>query len=205
MGVTDRRDASARASGTRWWQYILSFALVAGLAALVVWLLVAVVQALRGLPQATSSAMITASATLLVALTTVLVTRYFERRGVRERGQQEKRIPVYEEFVTGMLDLIGATRPPDKRTEPTAETIYPVFARFTERLIVWGSDDVIREWVDLRGAFMTANSDKDNVANLYRLENLFLVIRKDLGLSNNKLQKGDLLRLWINDFEVGPK
>lgn len=200
MSASLGEDRSA-ARNASWWQVVLSLLLVAGLVAVLVWLVVQAGRGLAGLPQPTSSAIVTASATVLVALASVLVTRYFERRGVREREQQAKRIPVYEEFVTGMLDLIGATRPPEKRGEPTPEETYVVFARFTERLIIWGSDAVIREWVDLRGAFISAESDADNIRNLYRLEELFLVIRRDLGLSDKALQRGDLLRLWINDLQ----
>lgn len=188
------------ATKARWWQVALSLALALGLAVLVVWLLIQTARGLAALPQPMSSAIVTASATVLVALASVLVTRYFERRSAREREQQSKRIPVYEEFVTGMLDLIGATRPPVKRSEPTPEETYAVFARFTERLIIWGSDAVVREWVDLRASFLSAETDEDNIQNLFRLEALFLVIRKDLGLSDKALKPGDLLRLWINDL-----
>lgn len=185
----------------RWWQYLLAILLVLGGLALATWIIRSAVKTFTALPQGTSAAIVTGSATVLVAVVTVLVSRYFERRSNAEQAQRDKRIPVYEDFVKGLLDLIGATRSPEDRKDPSPKDVYEIFARFTEQLLVWGSDDVIREWVTYRNELNNASTDEDNLRNLLRLEDLFLAIRRDLGLRSKSLRRGDLLRLWINDLD----
>ena len=185
----------------RWWQMAIALVLTGGLIAGIVWLIRASANTFTHLPSGTATAIVTASATVLVATGSILVTRIFERRSNRERDQQAKRVPVYEEFVKGLLEMMGATKNSNvAQTDTLPFDTDAFFARFTERVIIWGSEKVVREWVSLRRATFNAQSEEEKYANLYRLESLFLEIRSDRGLRNKGLERGDLLRLWINDL-----
>jgi hypothetical protein len=72
------------------------------------------------------------------------------------------------------------------------------FSAFTEKLIIWGGSDVIRAWVDSRVHDWSGNAPVDG---LRKLDGFIRAIRKDLGNKNWKLAEGDLIRLFVNDFE----
>jgi len=81
--------------------------------------------------------------------------------------------------------------------------IVEIIGSFTEEILVWGSDEVVKTWVEFRYANWEEGSDgRASHENLFRLEELFLALRKDLGLKNKKLDKGDLLRLFVNDLQA---
>jgi hypothetical protein len=126
-----------------WWQFVLGALLTVGLVAGVIWLVRGSVSTFAHLPSGTATAIVTGSVTVLVAIGSILASRFLERRSNREREQQEKRVPVYEEFVSGLLELIGATRASTAEGEGEAESgaggldANAFLARFTERVIIW--------------------------------------------------------------------
>jgi hypothetical protein len=147
-----------------------------------------------------ATAVVTAATTVLVAVVTTFFGRYLEQRQAAQRAQQERRIPVYEDFIKGMLDVMGATVAPKQRQPMTEDRVLQVLAPFTQKVVVWGSDEVLRAWVDFRYRSMASPSQDDPEAVIYGLEDLLLAFRKDLGLSNKRLKRGDLLKLWVNDL-----
>lgn len=198
--------ATSPGTGTdpAWWQTALALIASIGLMILAGLAVREVYRAILNLEESTRAALITASATVFVAVASVFLTRYFERRAARERAEQEKRIPVYEDFVRDFLQLIGATKPPAERKEVDEEGAFAVIGKFTEKLIIWGSPDVIRTWVDYRYHSWNAENQtpEEQLEMLTKTDDLLLALRRDLGLSNKKLRKLDLLRLWINDLEL---
>jgi hypothetical protein len=70
--------------------------------------------------------------------------------------------------------------------------------RFTQGLIVWGSNDVIRKFGTFRNV---STKDPDAAALAKSLEDVLLSIRSDLGHSSSGLKRNDLLRLLITDIE----
>jgi hypothetical protein len=68
-------------------------------------------------------------------------------------------------------------------------------------VIIWGSDDVLRAWLNVRGANFDRESGADPMAGMRLLEEFIFAVRKDLGLERKNLKEGDLLRLFINDLD----
>jgi hypothetical protein len=195
---------------TRWWHVVLGLVLLVVAAALLFYLARGAVRTFASLQKEVATAIVTGFAAVVVATVSTFFGRFLERRQANERAQQERRIPVYEDFIRGLLQLFGATVAPAQRQEMTEERIFEVLGTFTEKAVVWGSDDVLRAWVEYRYAALAhaADTDEDQEkdqdpddehAVLYRMEDLLLAFRSDLGLSNKKLRRGDLLRLWVND------
>ncbi|UER54529.1 hypothetical protein HJG43_08235 [Kineosporiaceae bacterium SCSIO 59966] len=202
-GATENRTGG---SGPPWWAWPLMLVLF-GLAGYLLFALVrAIIEAFSDAGPEVAAALLTGATTVLVAVLSVLLTRFFERRNAREREQQQKRTPVYEEFIAGLLESLGFTKTAEERKEGMDQAeVARVLGNFTKQAVVWGSDDVIRAWVDYRYATMKMNP-KDLTQGrqgMRKLEELFLTIRKDLGLSNKSLRDGDLLRLFINDLDSG--
>ncbi len=110
----------------------------------------------------------------MVAVLGVLIGKRLERRAAAERAQQEKRVPVYEEFVSGLLRSMGATVHVSHRKEMDEREVVELLGRFTEEILVWGSDDVLKAWVEFRYANILGNQANPDAGtrNLYMLEQL---------------------------------
>ena len=69
-------------------------------------------------------------------------------------------------------------------------------------VILWGSDEVIHSTSIWMFHLRTQNGDTDKIhASIQEMEELLKLIRKDLGHSNKKIQTGDILRMFINDYD----
>jgi len=188
------------APNRKWPSILLGLVLLAALTAAMFLGLRALFQAFTSLNSGVATALVTAATTVVVAIVTTFFGRYLERRQAAERAQQERRVPVYEDFIKGMLQAMGATVAPSQRKPMTEAQVLQVLGPFTQKVVVWGSDEVLRAWVDFRYRSMQGPPKDNPQATLYDLENLLLAFRKDLGLSNKRLRKGDLLKLWVNDL-----
>jgi hypothetical protein len=82
----------------------------------------------------------------------------------------------------------------------TEKELIEYFNKFTQQLLIWGSDGVVKQWSELRRLTINA-SDASNFNNMFEFEKLLYEIRKDIGHKNKGLNKGDLLGLFINDLD----
>jgi hypothetical protein len=73
------------------------------------------------------------------------------------------------------------------------------FASFTQKFMVWGADEVVREWSAFRLKSVKAD---DPFGVLFAYEDLIRAIRRDLGHSNKGLKRGDILTLFVNDIDT---
>lgn len=181
-------------------QQLFAFVLFALLLVAAFFVVRTAVRTFQSLQKEVAAALVTGLAAVVVALVSTFVGRRLERRHALEVAQQQRRIPVYEEFVQGLLQTMGATVPPSKRKPMTEEQVVTVMGAFTEKVLVWGSEEVIRAWGRWKKLAATEDPVQQRLG-LDALEDFFLALRKDLGLSNKNLQRGDVLRLWINDWD----
>ena len=70
---------------------------------------------------------------------------------------------------------------------------------FSQELTLWGSNKVVRLWVDYR----TKATQLNGVDNLFQYEKILYEIRKDMGF--NKMKKGTLLKFVVNDLDESLK
>lgn len=174
-----------------------------GTLALALLLLGVVLAALR--PDTTLAASIVAAvAAAYGTVISVILSRYFERQRTQaekaqeiERDTRAKKIPVYEDFVGFWLDALFATKMGKKAlTEPQ---IMQGVIKWTKPILMWGSDDVVREWGQLR--VQLAEATPGNYEGLFRFERFLISLRRDAGYPGTALSRGDLLRLWVNDID----
>ncbi len=152
-----------------------------------------------GLQKEVAAAIIVASATILVSVLSVVVGKYYERKRSIEQELRQKKIPMYEEFIRFWFDLFMS----EKLTgAPMNEKkMLEYFNTFTQKLMVWGSDEVVGIWSNYRRAFVTTSPPTDAFHSMLEFEELLSAIRKDMGHRNKNLKKGDLLGLFINDIQ----
>jgi hypothetical protein len=176
---------------------ILPELLVVGVLGLFAWWGVArMADFLRSLQSDIAVAIVAAGIAGVVSVVSLAVSKAYETRTAVLQDLRAKKTPLYEGIVGTMFNVVFAGKV--KRQEMTPEDIEKWFAETTEKLSIWGSDDLIIAF----GRFKKGISEMtDPIHGLVVFEDLLLAIRKDLGHSGRKLKRGEILRLFVTDID----
>lgn len=153
----------------------------------------------HGVNPTVAAAVVAGATTTLVSVLSVVVGRYFERRYQIDLQLREKKIPIYTEFVEGILGIF-ATASDSPEPEPTDEVSSmssDFVVRMSPKIMVWASNDVLTKW----SIFRRSSTVKAPVDYMFMLEDLLAAIRSDLGHSGTELSKGTILGLYVNDID----
>lgn len=143
--------------------------------------------------------------TILVAMLTGLsafivsfISKHLEQKALIVNEHRQKKIPVYEELMKFLFKLMMADKTKDKPL--TEKEIIKFMSNFTQKILVWGADDVILKFYKFRQVgILCPDNPPPNI--LFCVEDLLLAIRKDLGHKNKGLDRGKLLGLFVNDID----
>lgn len=84
---------------------------------------------------------------------------------------------------------------------PEAEVIQ-FLMDFTQRIMVWGSDDVLLAWVKFRRQTIQSGAGNGKPLDaIFIFEDIVKAMRRDLGHRNSGVERGDILALFVNDIE----
>jgi hypothetical protein len=163
---------------------VLSFLIVAAtLAALggSVW---ALVEAAKVAPSLVASLV-----TGLLAIGGLVLGRMYESRKRIEQARRERLAPMYERILK-MIYAISKSQVSDRKS-------IAAFEELGQLLMLWGTPSMVREFNAWRAEI--ADIEDDPRRMLKALERLLFAIRKDLGSAS--LNEGELLRIFVNDYE----
>jgi hypothetical protein len=134
-----------------------------------------------------------AFATAAAAAGGLIAQRNFEKRRQLERSHQDQMTPIYEE-------LVEAVKENETRSE--AENV-AFFRNLSSKLILFGPPAVIKAWVEWRQTPVPEPVEGETIdpSAMFAFERVLLSVRADLGRDNSGLAPGDLLRIYINDFD----
>lgn len=185
---------------TSFWTYFVGFVslfLLLGILVLLGYALKYFIVIFSGLQKEVAATIIAAVTTVIVSVISLVIGKYLERKLSIEQDIRKRKIPMYQEFIKFWFDLLMANKGDISEDEMTA-----FFSKFTQNLLIWGSDDVVRKWSEYRKN-ITYN---DNLTNpspnvMFDFEELLILIRKDMGHKNKQISKGVLLSLFINDID----
>ena len=155
------------------------------------------IEVLTSLQKEVAAAIIAAMATIIVSILSITIGKYYERKMVIEKELREQKIPMYEDFIKFLFDLLLSDKVEGKQMTQGEMIVF--FNEFTQRLIVWGSDEVVSQWSNYRRKI--SQNPTDTKTSMFELERLLLVIRKDAGHKNKNIHQGGLLSLFINDID----
>ena len=159
----------------------------------------ATVRVLESLDSGIAVAIIAAAATVFVSVLSIVIGKVYESRALIQKEHREKKIPVYEDLIKFMFRVLMGTKTGDI---PSEKEMIEFMSGFTQRMMVWGSDDVLYAWVQWRRVLTNEADLKANPMKLILLyEKLILAIRRDLGHNNKGLKTGDVLALFVNDID----
>lgn len=182
--------------GQLWKGFLLLGLLVLGSLFVIRWL----IGGLAGLDARLSAGLITASATVVVAVVSVLVSKHLEVKTSIRAQLREKKEPIYKELIDFIFDITFAQKL--GKEVPAEEEMIEFLAGTTRDLVIWGSPEVVKAFADFkRVSQLYAGAPELTRHLMLGVEDLFKAIRKDLGHGDLRLQRGDILKLYINDVD----
>ncbi len=148
-----------------------------------------------------TAAIVAGSATVFGSSVSITIGRYLEKRRDLEHHIRNKSVPEYEKIVEFWFRVLFAGR--DGAKKMSDQELTSAMRGFTQSLVLWGSDDVIRSWGRLRQRFMASgqSSPSEREALMFEFEEFLMVIRRDSGHDRTSLGRSDLLRLFINNLD----
>ncbi|MCG7337067.1 hypothetical protein MHZ95_17545 [Sporosarcina sp. ACRSM] len=179
-------------------QFLFALSIVIGIVFGIWFIINQIWRAFSNLNDGVIAAIVAATTTFLVTLISIVLGRYYERKLLIEKEMRDKKIPIYNEFIEFIFKILEISRKGEKITE---EEMTEFFSEFTQKILIWGSDDVISQWSQYRKRAVEGVSQGTNINSMFELEKLLIAIRKDTGHKNSKIKTGDLLRLFINDID----
>jgi len=146
----------------------------------------------------------TIQSTIIASIGTVLASVgavIYNQRRAKEREISEShrpmKIEVYKNFMQMMFEFLGSSKAPKPDQIKSMRNLEKGFVVFTREIIAWGSPEVIRVYSQFRNSAI----DKQNYELLLIFDELLREMRSDLGNSNKRIKKGDLIKLFLTDPE----
>lgn len=181
---------------------VAAFALVVATVGIVGW---AIVKGVEAEPSVVGSLMTAAAAVI-----GVIVGRFWEKKLDLRQSHREQMMPIYEKL---FVRTTQGELPPkifmseewsdDESLSDEERAERADFAFFMEvkrKLVLYGPAAVIREWNEWAST-IPDDAELVNASHMLGWEKVLLTIREDLGHNNAGLRSGDLLRLYITDFD----
>ena len=151
---------------------------------------------------------VSAVLTALAAIITVLIAKKKEKEADFSRAQYQDKLKTYQHFVENVIAKFflnphqNFKNEKDKKQyeDKKIDTQIKGIQEFISNAILWGDGAVIHEtscWLKI-----LRNTDSpDIIAAMKQIEPILKTIREDLGHSNKKIEDGDILRLFIADYD----
>ena len=159
----------------------------------------AVVSSIAQLQSAVAGSILAAS---IAAIAAFSVNVYVKQKEARLRSEQEiqaKLVPLYEEFIDTIFSSFKAQMLGEQPL--SQDELKKQLIELIPRIITWGSDDLINQWNKIRETDFTNKSAPLDILGPW--DELLVIIRKDLGHSNKRLEKYALMRLYTTDWRKG--
>ena len=171
-------------------EWLLAITLLAAIV-LVLWRGVVYVTSLKS---EVAAAILAASIAGAVSIVSLAASKAYETRTLIAQDIRAKKTPAYEEIANMLFRLQGSGLPGGTQVEEAEVNDW--FVRTTERVAIWGSDEMIRAY----GRFKRTTWEGEPIGALFAVEDLVLAIRRDLGHSD-QLERGSILRMFITDVD----
>jgi hypothetical protein len=195
--MAERGQEQRQSSG---WYTLFRFRLLILLVATAVLIVVGVVvvraafSLVASASQQVLAAVIVTSGTILVSVGSLILSNRYQQRQQAHQAQHSRKADVYQELLDywfwAMRDRKKVPENKRKQTDEKYRRTVP------QKLITWGSEDVIKEFTAQVGP-LGVNEE----TSMLGFEKLLFAIRKDLGHSNKGLEDGDLLRPFLTGVD----
>ncbi len=186
---------------------LLLLGMIAGGIAIIYYVIQLVVHIVKDLVEWVSTISSTLDAVVIVALITgavsitgviisSIVAKSIEYRKARRNYLSQKREKPYSDFVAMYYKILMSNKLGEKYGQ---DEMLKDMTAFSQELTLWGSNKVVKLWVNYRTKATQLNPSD----NLIAFEKILYEIRKDMGFK--KMKTGTLLKFFINDFDESVK
>lgn len=151
-----------------------------------------------------ASGAIAAAAVLLSQLiAALLMPRWSAKTEIEKYDKIESnqsRRAIYEEFIASMFNQMNAVKEQGD-TEGVDENLLKIFLDFRSKLLLVGSDEVIRTFNDI-DVYNEQKIQADGGAQLLAgIADLVIAIRRDLGYPDTNMKRIEILAVFLSDAE----
>lgn len=151
---------------------------------------------LQNMTSSLDAVILVALITGFISLVNSFYSRYSESKNKRREYLSGKREEPYSEFINMVYKL---TRRSKGEIEYTDEEVAKDIQSFNSKITLWGSPEVVKKWIKFRKKSIDGESEITPEQSLILVEDVMNEMRKDLGVKS--VNKGNLLSIFINDFE----
>lgn len=133
------------------------------------------------------------------------ISRYLEKKKLIEQQIREQKIPVYDEFIEFLFKILKNDKSNKKLSD---KELIDLFYSLNKKSILWLSDDSLKAYKEwrIKSINLSQESSKNaGVEMMALLEKMLFEFRKDIGHKNKRLKRGDILSLFINDWDTYSK
>ncbi|MCL2571659.1 MAG: hypothetical protein FWE11_04580 [Defluviitaleaceae bacterium] len=142
-------------------------------------------------------ALISGTVTVLGLIINSVISLKIKNSDIRYKRkimQQKKLEAPYSQFVNMLFAMIQKKEDAEKLDDEVRNKLIRDMSR---EILLYGSDRVVLKWVSYR-----KKADKFTLQeHLLYIESILHLIREDLGIKKGSLNEGDLLALFVDDFE----
>lgn len=150
-----------------------------------------------------ASGIIAAAAVLLSQLiATVVAPRWSAKTEIEKYDRIESnqsRRKIYEDFITLLFNQMNASQETGD-AKGVDENLLKVFKDFRSKLLLVGSDEVIRAFNDI-DIYNKQNILKDGTGLVAGIVDLVIAIRRDLGYPNTNMKRIEILAVFLSNAE----
>jgi hypothetical protein len=178
---------------------ILSFALALAVLGGFIWLfykvLVLAYQAFTALNPNVAVAIVAGSATVLASTLAVVLTRYYQSKQEREMAHRDRKIELYDEFMTKLFEIfLGGI---EKKTE--SEDLVPFLREIQRKLVLWSGPGAIKAYAEWHKVL---TKPPPRAISMIKMIDFFLALREDLGHSNKGIQHSHMVRFLLRNSDL---
>lgn len=130
--------------------------------------------------------------TALIGVVAVVIGRVWDTKSRNEVRRREKMDPIYDALIGVFQDIADSEGEIDQKTIDR-------FAQIQQEMLVWAPTHVIKQVIAWRAVSMS--DDLSPREGLLSWEKVLLAMRRDVGNESSGLSEGDLLRVFVNDWD----
>jgi hypothetical protein len=136
--------------------------------------------------------LVTASATILAATATIVIGRMYDRRREIESHFRARKVEIYDEFQKELSRVFHS-----KTSETVSLTDF--LRDWQRKMIVWGGSSVLLRYITWMKYLqrMPANAE-----GFFKMGDLFLEMRKDVGLSNRGISRHTFAHTMLRNSDL---
>jgi len=179
-----------------WIPLLLALAVLVGVVYGTWWLLAQLFAWVMVQPSQIAAAIIAFAGTVIAGIGAVVISQQRAKARDIAESHRPKKTKLYTEFIMQVVGIMREHREGKTLDASATRKLEDFFFDFTTQVMLWGSPSVLKHY----GAFRRVGEKPDpNI--LLLLDDILKAMRKDLGLSNRALARGDLIKMLLTDPE----